>query len=224
MTKKQLIDQVARPAIRMKVGGFRPSDNPLASWFGKVQVARADEAWPCSNDKPMLPLCQINLNEFQFKPALLNDIALITIFIDSDNIPAQEDTNGTSWCLRAYKMTDELVPLTQVKVSSAIKPMQMIPEVIAQDFPNWEDCPVPAPARFEENYSELFPNTEGIKFGGWPMLIQGEINWDSASEFAFQIDSVEKARWQWGDNGVAYFGRNTGEAGPNQWTFSWQSY
>lgn len=224
MTKKQFIDQIARRAIRMKVGGFRPTDNPLASWIGKVLVASAEEGWPYTNGKPMLPLCQINLDEFAFKPELVNDIALITVFITSGELPLEGDENGTNWCIRAYKTTDDLVPLSQLKVPSPIKPMQMIPEVIEQDFPHWEDCPIPVPARFEDNYSELFPNAEGIKFGGWPTLIQGEISWTSATEpqFAFQVDSVEKARWQWGDNGVAYFGRS--EKKTDQWTFSWQSY
>lgn len=223
MTRKQLTDQIARRAIRMNVGGFRPDDNPFASWFGKVLVAGADETWPYANDKPMISLCQINLCEFPFKPDLLNDIALITVFIDSNQIPDEEAINGTSWCLRAYETIDELVRLPQLKVPSPIKPMPMIPVMIEQDFPTWEDCPVPIPARFEENYSERFPNTEGVKLGGWPTLLQGELSWASASEFAFQLDSVVKARWQWGDNGVAYFGRNTEEVGPAQWAFAWQS-
>ncbi|MVM36598.1 DUF1963 domain-containing protein [Spirosoma sp. HMF3257] len=224
MTKKEFSDQIVRRAIRMKVGGFRPVDNPQASWIGKVLVAKPDEGWPQREGKPMLPLCQINLNDFAFKPELVSDIALITIFIDSNEIPREDDENGTSWCLRAYNTPGELTPLAQVPVLSPIKPMQMIPEVVEQDFPNWDDCPIPIPARYDENYSEIFPNTAGIKFGGWPTLIQGEISWDSAAEFAFQLDSIPKARWQWGDNGVAYFGRNKEEVGSAQWTFAWQSY
>ena len=230
MTKKQFINQIARQAIRMKIGGFRPTDNPLASWIGKVLVANPEEGWPHYNGKPMLPLCQINLNEFSTKPQLINDIAFITIFMDTQEIPADHDLNGSSWCLRAYKTTETLAPLLQEKTLSPIKPMPMVPEIIAPDFPHWDDCPIPVPATFEDNYYELFPNATGIKFGGWPTLIQGEISWNAGQEvsiqpqFAFQVDSVAKARWQWGDNGVAYFGRGTKPGTPDAWAFAWQSY
>ncbi|GAB2559730.1 DUF1963 domain-containing protein [Spirosoma areae] len=225
MTKRQVIDQLARRAIRMKVGGFRPVDNPLASWIGNVLVASAEEGWPHASGKPMLPLCQVNLDEFPFKPEPVSDVALITIFISADELPYSEDTNGTSWCLRAYQTTDALVPLAQVKRSSPIKPMQMLPEIIDQDFPCYDDCPLQLPATFDDDYSQLFPNADGIKFGGWPTLVQGEISWAANNpQFAFQIDSVQKARWQWGDNGVGYFGRNTIQTGADRWTFAWQSY
>jgi uncharacterized protein YwqG len=230
MNKKQIAEKIARKAIRMKVGGFRPSDNPQASWIGKVLLAESDEKWPYFKNNPMIALCQVNLNDFPFKPEILTDIAFITIFIDGEEIPNEEDINGTSWCLRAYKSLEDLVPLAQVKTTSPIKPMQMLPEVVEQDFPYREDCPIEIPEKYNENYNEIFPNAEGIKFGGWPTLIQSEINWAGLHEhlseagFAFQIDSVEKARWQWGDNGVAYFGRATKEGEKDEWTFAWQCF
>ena len=150
--------------------------------------------------------------------------------MDTQEIPADHDLNGSSWCLRAYKTTETLAPLLQEKTLSPIKPMPMVPEIIAPDFPHWDDCPIPVPATFEDNYYELFPNATGIKFGGWPTLIQGEISWNAGQEvsiqpqFAFQVDSVAKARWQWGDNGVAYFGRGTKPGTPDAWAFAWQSY
>jgi hypothetical protein len=227
MNKSAFVNQIVRRAVRLRVGGFRPTDNPFASWFGKVLVAGAGENWPAVHGKPMCPLCQINLNEFPFKPQLISNLAFITIFIDPDEIPRDEDANGTSWCLRAYSSTDELIPLAQVKTASSIKPFPMLPEVIEQDFPHYDDCPVTIPTRFEEDYSTRFPTADGIKFGGWPLLIQGELDWNSAAAepaFVFQIDSIEKAHWQWGDGGIAYFGRAPTAEYQQEWWFSWQCY
>jgi uncharacterized protein YwqG len=230
MDKKQFAAEIARKAIRMKVGGFRPTHNPLASWFGKVLVARADEQWPAYHGKPMIPLCQVNLNDFPFKPENLADIAFITLFIDGENIPGDEDPNGTSWCLRTCKSLEGLVPLAPVETNSSIKPMQMLPEVVHQDFPYCENCPVKIPDKYEANYHELFHNAQGVKFGGRPTLIQGEVFWAPPQDsvvgpaFAFQIDSVEKARWQWGNYGVAYFGGGTEAGKEDAWTFAWQCF
>ncbi|GAB3499220.1 hypothetical protein GCM10027341_22050 [Spirosoma knui] len=226
MTKKQFIEQVARPAIQMKVGGFRPTDQPWSSWVGKVLLAKEDN-WPHWQGVAMFPLCQLYLEEFPVKPTLLSDITLLTVFVAAQSIPDAEDANGTSWCLRAYTADDDLIPLTPVRTTSPIKPFQMLPEVINQDFPHYDDCPIPIPDKFSDDYSDLFPSAGGIKLGGWPTLIQGEIDWRTSSEgndieFAFQVDSLEKAHWQWGDNGVAYFGRS--RANPNLWAFSWQCY
>lgn len=226
MNKSAFVNQIVRRAIRLQVGGFRPADNPLASWFGKVLVADADENWPLVNGIPMWPLCQINLNEFPFKPQPVSDLAFITVFIDSDEIPRDGDANGTSWCLRVYPTTASLIPLSPVNTASPIKPMPMLPETIEQDFPNYDDCPIDIPARFDDDYNDRFPTADGIKFGGWPLLIQSELDWTSAATepvFAFQIDSVEKARWQWGDGGIAYFGRDAKAEKPDEWVFTWQS-
>ncbi|WP_080055401.1 DUF1963 domain-containing protein [Spirosoma aerolatum] len=229
MTQKAFREAIGQKAIRLKVGGFRPVDKPQASWFGKVLLAGVDEQWPMSNGKPMRAICQINLQEFPVKPESVQDLAFITLFIDADEIPNPTDKNGMSWCLRTYPSLDELVPLTQANATSGpgIKPLQMIPEVIEIDYPMLEDCPVPIPSWLnDDEYPERYRTVDGIKFGGWPTLIQGEIVWEANAQmqpqFAFQIDSVEKARWWWGDNGVAYFGRcleNTDE-----WSFSWQCF
>ncbi|MEM6297409.1 MAG: DUF1963 domain-containing protein [Bacteroidota bacterium] len=97
-----------------------------------------------------------------------------------------------------------------------------------KDFPCWEDCPVTVPEEFDDSYQDLFPNQDGIKVGGWPTLIQSEIYWapmnqhPAKPEFVFQIDSVEKANWFWGHDGVAYIGRGIAAGFENEWMFEWQ--
>ena len=41
---------VGRPACIAELGGFRPPEDPLASWFGHVLVARPGEGW--RHDQP----------------------------------------------------------------------------------------------------------------------------------------------------------------------------
>jgi uncharacterized protein YwqG len=229
MTKEEIAKQLSRPATVFEVGGFRPDNDIKSSWIGKILVGKEGETWPESGGYPMLPLCQLNITTLPYKPESLKDIAFITIFIDEE-IPSDDEPNGTKWCLRAYENLADLVVLEQPEIDSPIKPFQLRPKLVTQDFPCHEDCPIELPEEMEENYYDLFKNTDGIKIGGWPTLLQGEIFWASFNqhpakpEYIFQIDSVEKAQWQWGDGGVGYFGRGTEKDKTNEWTFSWQSY
>jgi hypothetical protein len=66
---ERLRRQLARKASAMIVGGFRPSDDPFASWFGRVQVALPHDAWPMYRNRPMTPLCQIALSVWLMSPS-----------------------------------------------------------------------------------------------------------------------------------------------------------
>lgn len=219
--------QLKRPAIRFIVGGFRPSDDPTDSWFGRVNLCAPGEDWPQHNGRPMHALCQINLTKLPFRPPRLDDLAFITVFIGPDTLPL-DTPNGEAWCLRAYKNLDALLPLHAIETGSRIKPFPMAATVIEEDFPCHEDVPIELPDEFSDQYFDLFPNASGFKLGGWPTLIQSEIWWapwnghPAAPEFVFQIDSEEKAKWAWGHGGVGYFGRGTVEGMQDQWTISWQ--
>jgi uncharacterized protein YwqG len=75
----------------------------------------------------------------------------------------------------------------------------------------------------------MFEHHPESKIGGWPYLIQSEVFWAPENrhpanpEYVFQIASERKAHWQWGDGGIGYFGRGTGDA-TEAWTLSWQCY
>ena len=229
MTQKEFENRIKKPSIRFHVGGFRPNDSLTASWVGNVTVKKDDETWPESNGQPMIPICQLNLRELTYKPANLQDIELLVLFVDATELP-EDQPNGDGWLIRTYSNIQELQEIEQPTIDFPIKQFQLKPEFIDKDFPCWEDCPIEVPDEFEEDYFDLFPNQIGIKVGGWPTLVQGEIFWapfnrhPAEPEFVFQIDSIEKANWFWGDNGVAYIGRGTKTAFKNEWTFSWQCY
>ncbi|HEX7239880.1 MAG TPA: DUF1963 domain-containing protein [Longimicrobiaceae bacterium] len=228
MTIPQLRDTLRRRAIRMQVGGFRPPDSPSASWFGRASLALPGESWPTTEGRAMHALCQINTTELPFRPAGLEDVELVTVFVGPSELP--DDTpNGVSWCLRAYPRLDALVPLAAAATGSPIRAFPMSPEVVENDFPCMDDVAIPLPAGVEDRYEELFPNTGGIKLGGWPTLVQGEVDWGrraspDAPRYVFQVDSVEKAGWSWGDMGVGYFGRGTAPGRAGEWALSWQCY
>lgn len=228
MNKEDFANKIKRSAIKFQIGGFRPDTSLTASWFGKVLVGKSGEDWPTSKGKPMIPICQINLEEIPERPVNLSDIAFLTLFVDSEELP-DDEPNGQNWLIRTYHHIDELVALEMPSINYPIKPFPLKAEKV-DDYPCWEDCPMDIPKAFEEDYYNLFPNQEGIKLGGWPTLIQSQIYWapynrhPAEPEYVLQIDSVEKANWYWGDSGIAYIGRGTKPETRNEWTFSWQCY
>lgn len=228
-TADDLKTQLARSGVILEIGGFRPPDDPLASWFGRVNVCAPGEAWPETAGRPMHALCQINVSDLPLRPARLADIALNAVFIGPDTLPV-DTPNGEGWCLRAYERLDGLVPLAPRNTDSPISAFPMRPHVFHDDYPRWEDAPMDLPADIEARYHDLFRNLDGFKLGGWPTLIQAEIFWapfkrhPASPEFVFQIDSTDKGHWMWGDGGVGYFGRGTAPCKEDEWALAWQCY
>ncbi len=212
----------------MDVGGFRPPEEPEASWFGKVNLGLPHEEWPEYAGERMLALCQINLSHLPFRPPYLAELAMITVFIGPKELPVDQ-ANGDNWCLRAYDDLSVLRPLKQPVERSPIKSFPLKARIVEADFPCLDDVSEAGlDIGDEEEYQERCPNASGIKLGGWPSLIQSPISWNAAEQeqikpqYVFQIDSCEKAHWQWGDAGVGYFGRGSTEASSDEWMISWQ--
>ena len=218
-----------RRAIVLEIGGFRPPDNPFASWFGRVNFAANGERWPIINGEAMHALCQINLTEMPFRPPRLSDLELIAVFVGPRELP-NGNVNGTNWCLRAYPSLAQLVPLPPQETGTHIRSFPMRPRIIEEDYPMWEDVNVELDEDLAGDYYGHFENVRGLKLGGWPTLIQSEIFWapwnnhPASPEYVFQIDSVEKGNWMWGDNGVGYFGRGTSRGHENEWACEWHCY
>jgi uncharacterized protein YwqG len=106
----------------------------------------------------------------------------------------------------------------------------MRPTVVEADFPKREDLPISLPEDIDDKYYDLFKTASGFKLGGWPSLIQSEIYWapwnqhPAEPRYVFQIDTIEKANWMWGDDGVGYFGRGTKPGSTDVWAIEWQCY
>ena len=224
--------RLARKASGAVLDSRVPAEDPAASWFGRVRLALPHETWPVSGGKPMLPLAQFNLAEMPYRPENLSDIALITVFIDGDELP-YETKNGDGWLLRAYHTMERLVPTQDQAPDSHIEPHPLRWELI-EDYPTADeasDLGVPDLMNEDqdEGYAELFECQQGTKIGGWPFGAQGTVEWRPSDrhafepEYVFQIDSEGEARWMWGDAGFGYFGRGTGEH-RDVWVLEWQSY
>ena len=226
---EHLRTQMVRRAIVMQVGGFRPPDDPMSSWFGRVAFGLPSESWPQSGGKPMLPLCQLNLTELPFRPPRMDDLDFVAVFLAQDVLP-DDQPNGEGWCLRAYPDIRALRPLEAPTVFERPRAFPMRPQVVDSDYPCWEDVAVELSEDVADRYDELFENASGLKLGGWPTLVQSEIFWapwnehPAVPEYVFQIDSEPKAGWAWADGGVGYFGRGTATGHEDTWTMAWQCY
>src|SRR5438876_5404979 len=176
MKLEEIRQQLGRKASAMTLGGFRPPEEPLASWFGRVRVAHPDEVWPEHDYRPMAPLCQINCGELPFRPESLSDIALITVFIARDELPSNT-ANGDGWLVRAYKDLNGLIEIAEPMIDGGIKKFPLRWELVEADYPCQEDVTIDLPQSLADTYSERFENHHRSKVGGWPSLIQSEIYW-----------------------------------------------
>jgi hypothetical protein len=64
----------------------------------------------------------------------------------------------------------------------------------------------------------------GLKIGGWPLCVQGQVDWRGLHgvEFALQIDGENRFGFAVGYGGVFYVGRRRMD-GQDSWHADWQS-
>ena len=188
----------------------------------------------------MIPIAQLNLREAPYAPPGLADIALITVFLDRDELRIDNPPNGQGWLVRAYSRTEDLlmmpapsevyetVPTWQGAGDQALRSFPLRFRLLESDYPDRDDVPgeLSISDALDDAWEDYFSPTEGLKLGGWPTLLQGEIFWapfnehPANPEYVFQIDSLYEANVFVGDRGVCYFGRGTGDA-RDTWTFEW---
>jgi hypothetical protein len=174
----------------------------------------------------MTPLLQLNLADLVFRPPGTGDIRFLTLFLDAEKYP-QDGTHGTTWELRTYSSLAKLVPLHSPAIKFELKPMQLGPPALVEDFPCFEDLEKEVDDDVWDRFREQHPTLEGIKLGGWPSLVQSEISWapfgrhPAQPEYVLQVDSPEVG-WQWGPGGCAYIGRGTSKGHRKEWFLEWQ--
>lgn len=172
---------IIRPTLGLQVGGFRPTSNLTASCFGEIRAEMEGEMWPEYKDKPLWPLCQLNLSEASYQSDLLADIVLITVFIAQDymmmagNVIETTDQEPYSgWFLRTYTSLDKLIPVTNTKHRSPLQPFEaQWDSSTSDDYPTHDTLPI--------DFNALgigdFYKQDGVvtlnrtKIGGWPSCI-----------------------------------------------------
>jgi len=230
-----IFEEMMRPASVAQIGGFRPSEDPSASWAGRVLLARAGEGWPSTVGEPMLAVAQLNLTEAPVIPPCLEGLQMLTLFIGPHDLP-DDEPNGSNWELRAYDRLDDLVALDEPAPARAGDPKARKGEQRykalpirwqrVEDHPSHDDVP---PERLdeldalEEEGQEPPGPAEGLKLGGWPFCIQSEVHWGGLDgvEFAVQIDG-EPFGLAVGYGGLLYIGRRR-VGGEDTWHADWQS-
>lgn len=216
-----------RRASIVHVGGFRPTGDPLATHFCLTPVALPGETWPIHDGKPMLFVCQLNLTEAPVVPKLLQDIAVITFFLDPD-VGLRDDTNGKDWCLRAYKTTNELALLAPPTDAPKIERGFECRWEECDDQPVYDDPELIVPEGFDRSDVHL-DNVRRTKVGGYASNIQSEPWWGyrrhpADPRYCLQIDSEDKVGLVWGDSGTIYLARGTVSGSEDDWFLDWQCY
>jgi hypothetical protein len=232
----------ARPTCVAQVGGFRPSQDSLASWFGRVRVALPGEGWPTTDGAPMLALAQFNLHELPCRPPpALADVSLLTLFLGPWQFPV-DAPNGVNWALRAYSCLDDLVPLEEPSPARAGDPkLRKGQDMTLRPFPvRWQErldlpCRDDIPAELLDSWDAWVKDWgaaelpfDGTKIGGWPYCIQSGVQWRTGGrlvedgQYVLQLGSEHKTGLSWRYEGLGYVARQLG-CGAGGWHLTWQS-
>ena len=209
-----------RPAAVARVGGFRPPDDPLTSWFCRA-VALPDESLPEWQGEPMFPLLQVRVRDLPVIPVELEGIELLLLFQNRREHPFDRP-HGEGWLIREYTSLDGLVPI-QADTGS-FRPFPIAWSRVEDDAPGWEDAwkvvdlePVNDDEEASEAFFSSFSRYGDTKFGGYPTEIQHGVGLEN---YVLQVASEEKVGWMWADNGRGYFFRSPS----GEWSWSCQFY
>lgn len=210
------LDKQLRSASIAELGGSRPTGDPLRSRFTGDFVMLPEEEWPTSNGQLLQAFLQINVSELPYVPAQLKGFQIVTIFIDEENVPYDQQPSGAGWVLRAYTSTDGLAPRKNPIAGSPLKAFEVSWTKSESEAPNWEDAwSIADLSKFNELensgsiFYERYNNQHSTKVGGWPSLIPSELRM-GPNNFVLQIDSEEKVGWSYLDAGTMYVGRVDG--------------
>ncbi len=181
------------------------SNEILTSGYGGIFWGAEGETWPMSQGDPLLPVLSVRVDELPYKPAHLDGVALINVFVHPDLDP----TAANDEVIRVYSSLNGLQPLDH-----PAKPTEFYKIVwqLKDEFPDagsissvWKD----EFAAYDE-YDALsdmkkaeISNHYGTKVGGWPNHLQDNILTYDDTPFIFQLDETEVFSFL--DGGIGYF-------------------
>jgi len=210
--------RLAKPAVKLLAGGFKPTHQLEESWIGKVSLYRQGEGIP-QNDKGqmLIPYAQFYLPALPFISPQLENVRVLTLFI-SEQLPEPLEKMGNNWVIREYGDDDVLIRQAFPAEHATPKPFPLRAEYIAEDFPLWDGGGVPRELEREilkleqaeeiDSYYDIVTHEYGHKMGGYPSYCQPGIDFDEDFEFVFQISSDEKINLNVVDSGSLMFWKN----------------
>jgi len=194
--------------------------------IGRVGWGIAGEEWPTYDEKPMVGVCQFNLKEAPFVPDCLSDLAFVSVYMARDeywpmyavDAPTDPEKDIDKWEVRAYRATEELVPLPDVPPEPDKWTPARASFEVTNDYPGKYDVlyqiaeqrglPEQWVYQIEEVIYELAERDDDIqwrtKLGGYPAPIQDPI----VRPLAIQIGSDYGIGMEWVDSGCVYIWRN----------------
>ncbi len=217
------LDGLLRKSSLAEIGGFRPPEDKITSWFGGPGVGKKGEARPQYKGKDMFCLLQVKISELPYIPKELENTAFLTVFFNVEEHPFDQ-AHGDGWLIREYQSLDDLELLSANGDNEIVRNFPIRWQLAEDDAPSWDDTwdildltIVNEDDAASDKFFDEYNHYPGTKFGGYPCCIQHEAG---IKGFIFQIGSEEKPDWMWADNGIAHFHKT--DAG--EWTFSCQFY
>lgn len=220
-----------RKCSRLELGGFRPTQSPLATNFALAAAGQPGERWPRqAGGQPMHFICQLNLTEAPFVPVHLADVALLVFFVADLELFIASGCAAETWDLRAYNSLANLETIApprdvrQPEKLSRDQPMRGFEGrwSAALDHPLYDD-----PERIAlPGVGDPEPQLEHVyatKLGGYPSNLQHSAGWPGDDiVFGLQINSEAKVGLNWADRGIVYIGRSGVDR--TRWAVSCQFY
>ncbi|MGC5700801.1 DUF1963 domain-containing protein [Pseudomonas sp. NFXW11] len=223
MDIQDIQQRLAKPALELIAGGFRPSHSDQESWLGRVFLFREEEELPRNSaGETLLPYAQLYLPALPWHSPLLEGVRLLTVFI-AEPFPDVFEPMGERWLVREYRDQDVLVRKELTAPGAFLKPLPVQVQPIAADYPLWDGGGVPedveqAVLQLErsgsiECYYDLIEHCYGHKLGGYPSFCQSGVDPGEGFEFVMQISSDSTLGLNVVDSGSLIFWkhRQTGE-------------
>ena len=217
---KALLAASAREICVLQLGGQRPVETRLASWWGGNFIADA----PAPG---LLPLIQIRVADLPeaFRGAFRSDYLLFWLAADPD---LGELIEGRDFAIQELPTPeDPPAPAEKHNLDGGLALFQLHPLTGRIQRPSWEDFADKVPravARSREgdwffgHTNEIGDDDLAVLIGGWPQWIQGEQTPKDA-EFVLQVVSTYKGKLNYGDSGNLYLFR-----GPDAWQLKGDFY
>ncbi len=173
-----------------------------------MPLGHAGETWPVKKGAPLFPVLSIHVAELPHVPDFLEGAEYWSLFIEPHQF--EQATDDGSLVVRRYPHISGLEPLRPSTDTMPARLALRFRQVV--DFPS--SCALEQALRSNpallstyreqsDDLEDLFPCHDGIKLGGYPLLVHGTTFLQSLHpDFQIQLDTTEL--YSYADSGVGY--------------------